>query len=70
MDESVVTQTDGTTEAKRPRVVLGDDSGKLFDAATGDSTQDAIPVSLPGLAEIDDKLGRIENLLILILDKL
>lgn len=29
MDESLVTQEDGT-EAKRPRVVLGDDDGALY----------------------------------------
>lgn len=30
MDESLVTQSDGVTNAKRPRVVLGDDKGQLF----------------------------------------
>lgn len=29
MDESIVTQSDGTTQAKRPRVVVGDDLGRL-----------------------------------------
>lgn len=30
MDESLVTQADGVTAAKRPRVVLGDDNGELY----------------------------------------
>lgn len=30
MDESAVTQSDGTTAAKRSRVVAGSDSGKLY----------------------------------------
>lgn len=30
MDESLVTQSDGTTQVKRPRVVPGDDEGNLF----------------------------------------
>lgn len=34
MDESSVPQDDATTIAKRPRVVLGRDDGKLLDAIT------------------------------------
>lgn len=32
MDESLVKQSDGSTQAKRPRVVAGDDDGNLFGA--------------------------------------
>lgn len=39
MDESIVTQSDGITTAKRTRVVLGSDSGELY----GD--ENPLPVS-------------------------
>lgn len=32
MDESLVTQISGTQQAKRPRVVLGNDAGQIVDA--------------------------------------
>lgn len=45
LDESLVTQSDGITAAKRQRVVVGDDAGNLFDAQrpmpVGDASQRA-----------------------------
>jgi hypothetical protein len=42
MDESLVTQPDGATQAKRPNVVVGDENGNLYGAASpmpvGDSS--------------------------------
>lgn len=69
MDESVVTQSDGATAAKRPRVVIGDDAGLLLDlllvngrtaivvydpTAEGDRDQ-----MIASLSRIEDLLTRI-----------
>ncbi len=40
MDESLITQSDGVTQAKRPRVVSGDDDGNLFGARNPTPVQD------------------------------
>lgn len=54
MDESLVTQSDGLTQAKRQRVVVGGDAG--FDGTQNDLVQPVAadpgenPMSLPALA--------------------
>ena len=59
MDESLVVQSDGATSAKRPRVVLGDDTGNLYDrdhpvpTADRDLRAAAERQRLLGLAKLD-----------------
>ncbi len=72
MDESLVTQSDGATSAKRPRVVLGFDDGRLLDPVVSGGRV-AVPVyDAQAQTNSDDILGallRIEALLTTIANK-
>jgi len=46
MDESLVTQADRVTQAKRPRVVLGDDDGDLLGTTTNRAGEKVLLVTL------------------------
>lgn len=46
MDESLVTQSDRVTQAKRPRVVMGDDDGDLLATTTNRAGEKVAVVSL------------------------
>lgn len=60
MDESLVTQADGSTQAKRPRIVLGTDTGALVGRMH--------PVQVESV-EIVRSLARIERLLEVLIEQ-
>lgn len=61
MDESLVVQSDGATLAKRPRVVMGFDDGRLIDDGHEGNVVIAMPVALA--PELHDQVNEMIDLL-------
>jgi len=62
LDESLITQSDGVTQAKRPRVAIGDDKGRLYDACNPMPVQDVAARRAAELAAMADRMQMATNL--------